>query len=237
MKLPLSWLREFVNVEAEALEIARRLTFAGLEVEAVERTAATFDGVFVAKVVDVQRHPNADRLNLCEVDPGDGTRLKIVCGAPNVKTGMMIALARVGARLAASETQPQSVGGSELKSVRPLEAAVIRGVQSEGMICSERELGISGEHGGIMDLGADAPLGASVADFLNSKIRCWMWRCCQIEAIVFRSSAWRGKSQRCSEPGSSRCDCVPPVETRAAARFSTSRSKQATCARATRRWQ
>ncbi|HEY2665167.1 MAG TPA: phenylalanine--tRNA ligase subunit beta [Candidatus Binataceae bacterium] len=167
MKLLVSWLREFVSVEADAGEIARRLTLAGLEVENVERTAATFDGVFVAKVIDVKRHPNADRLNLCEVDPGDGARLEIVCGAPNVKAGMMIALARVGARLGAIEKQQQGGGGSELANVRPLEAAVIRGIQSEGMICSERELGISDEHSGIMDLGADAPLGTSAAEFLE----------------------------------------------------------------------
>jgi phenylalanyl-tRNA synthetase beta chain len=167
MKLPLNWLREFVSVDAEETEIARRLTLAGLEVENTDRRQASFDGVFVAKVLEVRRHPNADRLNLCEVDPGDGTRLRIVCGAPNVRAGMMIALARVGARLGGTEKAHQAKAGSALENVKPLEAAVIRGIQSEGMICSERELGISDEHGGIMDLGADAPMGAKAADFLQ----------------------------------------------------------------------
>ena len=151
MKLPLKWLREFVNIEADIEEISRRLSVAGLEVENIERLAPSFEGVTIARVLDVQKHPNADRLHLCQVDSG-AEKLSIVCGAPNVHAGMTAALARVGARL-----------GKE----PPLQAAVIRGVRSEGMLCSERELGLSTEHAGILSLPLDAPLGAPVADYLG----------------------------------------------------------------------
>jgi phenylalanyl-tRNA synthetase beta chain len=151
MKLPLKWLREFVNIEADVDEISRRLSVAGLEVENIERLAPNFEGVSIARVLDVQKHPNADRLNLCQVDSG-AEKLSIVCGAPNVQAGMTAALARVGARL-----------GKE----PPLQAAVIRGVRSEGMLCSERELGLSPEHAGILSLPLDAPLGAPLAEYLG----------------------------------------------------------------------
>src|SRR5271155_1651331 len=100
MKLPLSWLKEFVAIDAGLDELCRRLTMAGLEVESVDRIAPTFDGVFIAKVLRVERHPNADRLNLCEVDAGAAGQFKVVCGAPNARAGMIGALAKVGARLA-----------------------------------------------------------------------------------------------------------------------------------------
>jgi phenylalanyl-tRNA synthetase beta chain len=152
MKLPLSWMREFVSVDAPVEEIARRLSFAGLVVENVESLKPGFAGVFAARVINVEKHPNADRLNLCEVDAGAKGRHKIVCGAPNVKAGMIAPLALVGAQL-----------GKE----PPLEAAVIRGVRSEGMLCSERELGLSQDHAGILALGADAPIGGDVAAYLQ----------------------------------------------------------------------
>jgi phenylalanyl-tRNA synthetase beta chain len=152
MKLPLSWMRDFVTVDAPVEEIARRLSFAGLVVENVERLKPGFGGVFVARVLKVEKHPNADRLNLCEVDAGARGQHKVVCGAPNVRTGMVAPLALVGAQL-----------GKE----PPLEAAVIRGVKSEGMLCSERELGLSQDHAGILALGADAPLGGDVAAYLH----------------------------------------------------------------------
>jgi phenylalanyl-tRNA synthetase beta chain len=152
MKLPLSWMRDFVGVDAPVEEISRRLSFAGLVVENVEKLAPGFAGVFAARVVNVEKHPNADRLNLCDVDAGAKGQFKVVCGAPNVKAGMIAPLALVGAQL-----------GKE----PPLEAAVIRGVQSEGMLCSERELGLSQDHTGILALGADAPIGGDVAAYLH----------------------------------------------------------------------
>src|SRR3984957_12271334 len=152
MKLPLSWMRDSVSVDAPVEEISRRLSFAGLVVENVEKLAPGFAGVFAARVVNVEKHPNADRLNLVDVDAGEKGKFKVVCGAPNVKAGMIAPLALVGAQL-----------GKE----PPLEAAVIRGVQSEGMLCSERELGLSQDHAGILALGADAPLGGEVSEYLH----------------------------------------------------------------------
>ncbi len=151
MKLPLSWMRDFVSVDAPVEEISRRLSYAGLVVENVEKLTPGFAGVFAARVLNVEKHPNADRLNLCEVDAGPKGQFKVVCGAPNVKAGMMAPLALVGAQLG---KQP------------PLEAAVIRGVRSEGMLCSERELGLSQDQAGILTLGADAPRGGDVAAYL-----------------------------------------------------------------------
>ena len=152
MKLPLSWMRDFVSVDAPVEEISRRLSFAGLVVENVEELKAGFAGVFAARVLKVEKHPNADRLNLCDVDAGEKGKFTVVCGAPNVKAGMLAPLALVGAQL-----------GKE----PPLEAAVIRGVRSEGMLCSERELGLSQDHAGILALGADAPPGSDVAAYLH----------------------------------------------------------------------
>jgi len=151
MKLPLKWVREFVTIDASVEEIARRLSVAGLEVENIERLTPSFEGVTIARVLDVQKHPNADRLHLCQVDSGT-EKFSIVCGAPNVQAGMTAALACVGAKL-----------GKE----PPLQAAVIRGVRSEGMLCSERELGLSTEHAGILSLPLDAPIGMPLADYLG----------------------------------------------------------------------
>jgi phenylalanyl-tRNA synthetase beta chain len=166
MKLPLSWLREFVEVDASADEIAHRLSVAGLVVESVERTAPRFSGVVIAKVLEAGRHPNADRLSLCQVDAGARGRFSVVCGAPNVRTGMTAALAMVGARLSGAG---KGHGGGEQRAEEapPLEAAVIRGVRSEGMLCSERELALSTEHGGILALPDDAPIGHDLADYLH----------------------------------------------------------------------
>jgi phenylalanyl-tRNA synthetase beta chain len=159
MKVPLSWLREFVAIDADLDELCRRLTAAGVEVEDFERLTPAFSGVVVARVLKVERHPNADRLSLCEVDAGAAGRFNVVCGAPNVKRGMKAALAKVGARL--------SAGGKSAEAPPPLQAAEIRGVRSEGMLCSERELGLSDAHGGILALDGAAPVGADLAVYLD----------------------------------------------------------------------
>src|ERR1700685_1280632 len=152
MKLPLSWMRDFVSVDAPVEEISRRLSYAGLVVENVEKLTPGFAGVYAARVVNVEKHPTPARRNLVDVYAGEKGKFKVVCGAPNVRAGMVAPLALVGAQL-----------GKE----PPLEAAVIRGVQSEGMLCSERELGLSQDHAGILALGADAPLGGEVAAYLH----------------------------------------------------------------------
>jgi len=167
MKLPLSWLSEFVAFDAALEELCRRLTLAGLEVEDIAHKHRSFSGVSIARVTHVERHPNADRLNLCQVDGGAIGRFSVVCGAPNVTAGMTAAFARVGARLAASGHGGRAAAG--LDDAQPLEAAIIRGVRSEGMLCSERELGISDDHAGILALPADAPLGADFAEYIGAE--------------------------------------------------------------------
>jgi phenylalanyl-tRNA synthetase beta chain len=166
MKLALSWLGEFVPLEADVDELCTRLTLAGLEVESVEKLAPGFSDVVVARVLKAERHPNADRLSLCDVDAGAVGRFSVVCGAPNVRSGMMAAFARVGARLsgAGHGSGPRA---QRLEEVAPLQAAVIRGVRSEGMLCSERELGFSDDHTGILALPDDAPLGVELAAYLR----------------------------------------------------------------------
>src|SRR5229473_2881597 len=164
MKLPLSWLNEFVTVEVELEELCRRLTVAGLEVENIESIGPSFTDVFVAKVVAVERHPNADRLNLCEVDAGPAGRFRVVCGAPNARAGMTAALAKIGARLAGGA---HGAGGGSLEETAPLQAAVIRGVPSEGMLCSELELGMSKDHAGILELPSGVKLGEPLASYLQ----------------------------------------------------------------------
>ncbi len=165
MKLPLSWLKEFVPIQAGADEISHRLSVAGLEVENVERMRPSFAGVTVGRVLSVERHPNADRLSLCDVDAGQFGRFRVVCGAPNVHAGMVAPFARVGARLGGLHKAGEAA--QSLEEVPPLQAAEIRGVRSEGMLCSGRELGLSDDHSGILELEGDAPLGGDLASYLD----------------------------------------------------------------------
>ena len=140
MKCTENWLKEYVATDLSAEEIAARLTMLGLEVDAVESLAAGLDGVCVARVVEVVRHPNADRLSLCQVDDGSGTLRPVVCGAPNVRPGLFTSLALPGAVLP---------GDFKIKKSK------IRGEVSEGMLCAERELGLAApgtDSGGIMEL-------------------------------------------------------------------------------------
>ncbi len=148
MRVTLNWLREFIDLELTAAEIAERLTAAGLEVEAVEEVGRELDGVVVAEIVRVDPHPGADRLVVCQVRPGDGGAVPVVCGARNMKAGDRVPLATPGARL------PDG---------RRIEAAEIRGVRSEGMLCSAAELGLGPDAEGIMILPADCEVGRPVA--------------------------------------------------------------------------
>ncbi|MFZ5512332.1 MAG: phenylalanine--tRNA ligase subunit beta [Pseudomonadota bacterium] len=151
MQFSENWLREFVNPPLDAPELARRLTMAGLEVEALQTVAPPFDKVVVAQVLSVDKHPDADKLKLCRVDAGQGEPLQIVCGAPNVAAGMKVPCALVGATLP----------GIQIK------AAKVRGVESFGMLCSARELGLSEDHSGLLALPADAPVGQDVRRYLD----------------------------------------------------------------------
>ncbi len=152
MKFSENWLRTFVNPACDSAALAHVLTMAGLEVEALETAAPPFDRVVVGLVLDVQKHPQADRLNVCRVDVGEGEPLQIVCGASNVAVGLKVPCARVGARLP---------GGLEIKEAK------LRGVESFGMLCSAKELGLAEESAGLMPLPAEAAPGADVRGLLD----------------------------------------------------------------------
>ncbi len=152
MQLPESWLRAFVDPELDTDALAHSLTMAGLEVEEVEPAAPAFSGIVVAHVLDVQPHPDADKLRVCSVDDGSGEPLQIVCGAPNVEAGIKVPLARVGAEMP---------GGMKIG------VAKMRGVQSSGMLCSARELGLSQDGGGLLVLDPALPTGQSLRDALD----------------------------------------------------------------------
>ena len=151
MKVSVNWLRELVDIKLSVDELAHTLTMAGLEVEEITPVAAAFDGIVVAEVKSTAPHPNADKLRVCEVDAGTGSLLQIVCGAPNVATGMRVPCALVGARLP----------GLEIKQAK------LRGVESNGMLCSAKELGLSDDHGGLLALAHDAPIGQSIREYLD----------------------------------------------------------------------
>jgi phenylalanyl-tRNA synthetase beta chain len=151
MKFPESWLRQHVQTEASHDEIAACLTAIGLEVEDDTAIGSALSGVVVAEIVAIAKHPEADRLNVCQVATGNGT-VQIVCGAPNARIGLKAPLAQIGAELP---------GGFAIK------AAKLRGVESFGMLCSAKELGIDADASGLLELPEDAPLGAALADYLG----------------------------------------------------------------------
>ncbi len=157
MQFPESWLREFCNPELSSAKLAELLTMSGMEVEESRPAAPPFTGVVVAKVLEVARHPNADRLSVCQVDAGTGALLNIVCGAPNVRPGILVPCAIVGASL-----PPQQDGERfEIRSGK------LRGVESQGMLCSARELKLSEDHGGLLILADDAPVGQDIRAHLK----------------------------------------------------------------------
>jgi len=157
MQFSENWLRSMVDPKMTSDELSHLLTMSGLEVEEVEAVAPPFSNVVVAEVKEVAKHPNADRLNVCQVDVGSGTLLNIVCGAPNVRAGMKAICAKAGAVL------PPGADG------KPFEIKVgkLRGVESQGMMCSAKELKISEESNGLMELPADAPVGQDIRDYLG----------------------------------------------------------------------
>ncbi len=158
MRVPLSWLKDYVDIDAPVDELAHRLTMAGIEVGEVESIGG-WDECYVGRVTDVAPHPNADRLTLCTVDWG-AEATQVVCGAPNVAQAQKIAYAKVGA----------SLFNSHSGKVEQLKAAKIRGVVSEGMICSQLELGMGDDHAGILVLPEDAPVGTRLAEYLGDQV-------------------------------------------------------------------
>jgi phenylalanyl-tRNA synthetase beta chain len=152
MKLSKLWLREWVNFSLTEQELAAQLTMAGLEVDAVSPVAGEFTHVVVAEVLSTKPHPDADKLTLCDVKPSNDQTLKIVCGAANVRPGLKVALAMIGAQLP---------GGLKIKESK------LRGELSQGMLCSVTELGLAEQSEGIMELETDAPVGMSLREYLT----------------------------------------------------------------------
>ena len=150
MNVPESWLRKLCNPALSGRELADKLTMAGLEVEAYEPFGPQFSGVVVGEVVSVERHPGADKLTVCRVSQGSSV-LQVVCGAPNARPGMKAPLAAIGAKLPALE----------------ITKVAVRGVESEGMLCSARELGLSNDHSGLLELHPKAEVGADVRSVLK----------------------------------------------------------------------
>ena len=152
MKVPYSWLAEWVKVPWKASELGARLTMVGFELDGLEPAAPPFSGVVVAEILAAERHPQADKLQVCKVTTGSGPVLQIVCGAANARAGLKSALAVVGAQL------PGDV---------KIGAAKLRGVESQGMLASAKELGLADSSSGILELPADAPLGKPVREYLG----------------------------------------------------------------------
>ena len=157
MQFPESWLREFCNPPISSEALADLLTMSGMEVEEARPAAPAFSKVVVAQVIGVERHPDADRLNVCQVDTGSGNILNIVCGAPNVRAGIKVPCALVGAQLPPGEDGQPFV----------IKLGKLRGVESQGMLCSARELKLSEDHGGLLILADAATVGQDIRAHLH----------------------------------------------------------------------
>jgi phenylalanyl-tRNA synthetase beta chain len=151
MKCSVAWLQEWVKNPFDVKTIAEQLTMAGLEIEAIEPVAADFNQVVIGEVLEVERHPNAEKLNVCKVNVGETNSLQIVCGAPNVKAGMKAPVALIGAQI------------GELK----IKQAKLRGIESFGMLCSVQELGLAETSNGLLELPQNAPIGKSIREYLK----------------------------------------------------------------------
>ena len=203
MKVPLSWLKQYVDVDLPAQELAHRLTMAGIEVGEVE-VIGGWNEVYVGRVTDVRPHPNADRLRLCVVSTGS-EELEVVCGAPNVAAEQNICFAKVGANIYNTHTERRET----------LEAAKIRGVESQGMICSAVELGLGDDHSGIIVLPDDAPVGAPLDDYLGDivfdlELTPNRLDCLSVLGVAHEVAALTGKTVR--EPEVSYQESGAPIE-------------------------
>jgi len=152
MKFSEKWLREIVDPAIDSEKLSHQLTMAGLEVDSVTKACPEFDGLFVAEVKSVKKHPSADKLQICEVDCSDKELYTIVCGAPNVKKGMRTILAKVGAQLS---------GKPKLKSIK------LKGVESFGMLCSASEIGLGDDSDGIIELSLTEPIGTPLKNIID----------------------------------------------------------------------
>src|SRR6188508_1661008 len=152
MRIPMAWLAELVDTSWSGEELGARLTMCGFELEALDTAAPPFTGVIVGEIISVERHPQADKLQVCQVMGASATPLQIVCGAANARVGLKTALATVGAKLPGDKA---------------ITAAKLRGVESFGMLCSAKELGLADTSEGIVELPADAPVGVDVRAFMQ----------------------------------------------------------------------
>ncbi|MGZ5053291.1 MAG: YtpR family tRNA-binding protein, partial [Methylobacter sp.] len=152
MQISEAWLREYVNPAISTEQLVEQLTMAGLEVDSITPAAAVFSGVVVGEVLAMEQHPDADRLRVCQVAVGETEPLQIVCGASNVRVGLRIPAALIGAVLP---------GDFKIKKSK------LRGVESYGMLCSEKELGLAADANGLMELAANAPVGVDIRDYLS----------------------------------------------------------------------
>ncbi len=152
MQISETWLREYVNPAISTEQLVEQLTMAGLEVDSITPAAAVFSGVVVGEVIAMEAHPDADRLRVCQVAVGEVEPLQIVCGASNVRIGLKIPAALIGAVLP---------GDFNIKKSK------LRGIESFGMLCSEKELGLATDANGLMELAADAPIGVDIRDYLS----------------------------------------------------------------------
>jgi phenylalanyl-tRNA synthetase beta chain len=157
MQFPESWLRTFCNPALNTEELAELLTMSGLEVEELRPVAPPFHGIVVAEILSAEQHPNADKLRVCTVNAGGAESLQIVCGAPNARAGIKVPLAMVGAEL------PPGEDGKPFA----IKVGKLRGVESFGMLCSARELKLSEDHGGLLELAADASIGQNIREHLK----------------------------------------------------------------------
>ncbi len=157
MQFPESWLRAFCNPSLSTQQLADTLTMAGLEVEELKPVAPAFTHIVVGEIKEAEQHPNADRLRVCKVDVGQAELLNIVCGAPNARVGIRIPCALVGAELSPGEDGKPFL----------IKVGKLRGIESQGMLCSARELQLADDHGGLLELAADAPVGQDIRTHLN----------------------------------------------------------------------
>ena len=189
MQFPESWLREFCNPPLSTQQLADTLTMAGLEVEELRPVAPPFSQVVVGEIIEAVQHPNADRLRVCQVNVGQATPLNIVCGAPNARPGIKVPCALVGAVLPPGEDgKPFSIKLGKL-----------RGVESQGMLCSSRELQLDEDHGGLLELAADAMVGQDIREHLRLddtlftlKLTPNLAHCLSVQGIAREVSALTG---------------------------------------------
>ncbi|MFZ9812199.1 MAG: YtpR family tRNA-binding protein, partial [Burkholderiaceae bacterium] len=195
MRIPEFWLRSWIDTDQPIEAIADALTMAGLEVEALEAAAPPFTGVVLARIESAEKHPDADRLRVCRVNAGPGAEsLQIICGAPNARAGIYVACAREGAVLP---------GNFKIKRAK------MRGVESQGMLCSQKELGISEESEGIVELSPKASdvLGTNLRDLLKLDEKTLVLKltpnrpdCLSVFGVARELSAALGKPLRAPEP-------------------------------------